>query len=260
MEAELELASPRGRRQVKINDFYLGYKKFDLRPDELLTRVMHPTTASERTVATVQNLAAARSRHFYVHRRNSNAARRRNDCEALIAYGAVGPTVMRLRKTEAILARPAVHRRNHGRRRRRSGRRNHADQRRPRQRGLSLSTGPQCAFEVLSRTSNWRPRNAQRRQTNSARFGHWSCDRHGVVHRRPADAGRRTARRLCRQPGRRADGSSRSTFAAAKALPGSRRAFTRPTICPAKNTSARCSEMNRSWPTAKCCTSASRSW
>ena len=37
MDAELELAGPQGRRTVNINRFYHGYKKFDLRPDELLT-------------------------------------------------------------------------------------------------------------------------------------------------------------------------------------------------------------------------------
>src|SRR5438105_4398958 len=31
-----------GARTVEVNDFYLGYKKFDLRPDEIITRVRVP--------------------------------------------------------------------------------------------------------------------------------------------------------------------------------------------------------------------------
>ena len=41
-EAELELASTGGKRIVPIVDFYQGYKKFDLRPGELLTRIRIP--------------------------------------------------------------------------------------------------------------------------------------------------------------------------------------------------------------------------
>src|SRR5262249_1377515 len=41
-EAELELVSTTGRRWVNINQFYSGYKQFDLRADELLTHVRIP--------------------------------------------------------------------------------------------------------------------------------------------------------------------------------------------------------------------------
>src|SRR5262249_39621588 len=40
--AQLELAGKRGTRLVPINNFYLGYKKFDLQPDEIITRVFVP--------------------------------------------------------------------------------------------------------------------------------------------------------------------------------------------------------------------------
>ena len=36
MDAVLELRSPASTRQVNINDFYKGYKKFDLRSGELM--------------------------------------------------------------------------------------------------------------------------------------------------------------------------------------------------------------------------------
>lgn len=40
--ARLVLASCAGEREVDIDRFYTGYKKFDLRPDELLTRIILP--------------------------------------------------------------------------------------------------------------------------------------------------------------------------------------------------------------------------
>lgn len=40
LEAKLVLSSAQGERQVAIADFYQGYKKFDLKADELLTKVI----------------------------------------------------------------------------------------------------------------------------------------------------------------------------------------------------------------------------
>src|SRR5262249_18637957 len=42
MEAVLELTAPAGNRLVNINNFYHGYKKFDLKSDELLAGVRIP--------------------------------------------------------------------------------------------------------------------------------------------------------------------------------------------------------------------------
>jgi xanthine dehydrogenase small subunit len=46
MEAMLELRSAVGSREVNINEFYKGYKKFDLRAGELVTRVRIPLPAT----------------------------------------------------------------------------------------------------------------------------------------------------------------------------------------------------------------------
>src|SRR5687767_6237745 len=40
--ATLELTGKSGARNVAIADFYLGYKKLDLRPDEIITRILIP--------------------------------------------------------------------------------------------------------------------------------------------------------------------------------------------------------------------------
>ncbi|HEY2882456.1 MAG TPA: FAD binding domain-containing protein [Pirellulales bacterium] len=103
MEAELELAGAAGRRRVNINDFYLGYKKLDLRPDELLAAVHIPLPQTDEML-----------RLYKISRRRDldistfTAALRielsgDTIAQAAIAYGAVGPTVLRLRRTEQFL-------------------------------------------------------------------------------------------------------------------------------------------------------------
>lgn len=42
LDARLELSSVSGKREVPISAFYTGYKKFDLKEDELLTKVIIP--------------------------------------------------------------------------------------------------------------------------------------------------------------------------------------------------------------------------
>jgi xanthine dehydrogenase small subunit len=103
MEAELELASVGGVRRVSITDFYRGYKQIDLRPGELIARVRIPLPPPDELL-----------RLYKVSRRRdldiasfTAAIRLRMDgeliVEAAIAFGAVGPTVIRARETEAFL-------------------------------------------------------------------------------------------------------------------------------------------------------------
>ena len=103
MEAVLELRSVKGSRDVNINDFYKGYKKLDLRPGELISRVRVPLPAEDELL-----------RLYKVSRRRdldiasfTAAIRVRLDgnviSEAAVAFGAVGPTVIRARQTEEFL-------------------------------------------------------------------------------------------------------------------------------------------------------------
>jgi xanthine dehydrogenase small subunit len=103
LECEIELASVRGRRWVNINQFYQGYKKMDLKADELITRLRMPLIGSQESL-----------RLYKISRRRDmdistfTAALRLTLDEgtirsAAIAMGAVGPTVLRLRKTETFL-------------------------------------------------------------------------------------------------------------------------------------------------------------
>ena len=99
--AELELTGTAGSRVVPIDRFYLGYKQFDLRPDEIITRIRIPA---------VHHLVKL----YKVSRRKDldisafTAAIRMDFEQGVIAnprivYGGVGPTLLRLPQTEAFL-------------------------------------------------------------------------------------------------------------------------------------------------------------
>jgi xanthine dehydrogenase small subunit len=103
MEAVLELRSATGCREVNINEFYKGYKKLDMRPGELITRVRVPLPADGELLRLYK---VSRRRDLDISSFTA-AIRMRLDgdtiSEAAIAFGAVGPTVIRARKTEEFL-------------------------------------------------------------------------------------------------------------------------------------------------------------
>lgn len=98
LDAEFELASLRGRRRVPAAAFWQGYKKIDLRPDELLVGMLLPPQAVGdlhfRKVGT--RMAQSISKVVF-------AGRYRRGLEARLAFGAVGPTPMRCLRAEAAL-------------------------------------------------------------------------------------------------------------------------------------------------------------
>jgi xanthine dehydrogenase small subunit len=104
LEARLELSSTSGIRVVPIREFYLGYKKLDLAPGEIITRILIPLPeesdelrlykVSKRSHLDISSFTAA------VLMRRSGAA----IASVRIAFGGVGPVVLRLAKTEAYLA------------------------------------------------------------------------------------------------------------------------------------------------------------
>src|SRR6185312_2828464 len=100
--ATLELASVDGTRTVKVADFYRGYKQFDLQPHEIITRVRVPMIRERLRLYKVSRRRdldiSAFTDAILVRTSNSHIE------EATIAYGGVGPVVMRLPKTESYLA------------------------------------------------------------------------------------------------------------------------------------------------------------
>lgn len=102
-DAELELTSKSGTRTVNINDFYLGYKQLDLNPGEMLTRVSIPLPPAEPQLRLYK---VSRRRDMDISSFTAAICIQQNGdriSDAKIAYGAVGPVVLRLHKTEAFL-------------------------------------------------------------------------------------------------------------------------------------------------------------
>jgi len=102
-DAELEIGSARGTRQVAFNQFYTGYRRTVLEPDELVLAVRIPKLAegerdffrkvgTRRAQAISKTVMAARARV------------REGLIESIsIGVGSVAPTVIRTRATERLL-------------------------------------------------------------------------------------------------------------------------------------------------------------
>lgn len=102
-DAELELISSTGTRRVLYRNFHLGYKKIDLRGDELLRAIHLPAPGAGyvdffRKVGTRK--AQAISKVCYAQRTRLVSGR---IAGIRIALGSVAPTVIRCLKTEAAL-------------------------------------------------------------------------------------------------------------------------------------------------------------
>jgi xanthine dehydrogenase small subunit len=90
-----------GTRSVPIDRFYLGYRKFDLQPDEIITRVRIPIVRD-----TLKLYKVSRRKDLDISAFTA-AIRLTLDGDRItrvtIAYGGVAPTVIRLPRTEAFL-------------------------------------------------------------------------------------------------------------------------------------------------------------
>jgi xanthine dehydrogenase small subunit len=103
LNAEIELGGPAATRRVSTNDYYTGYRKSVLKTDELITGVRIPLPASSdlfkvykisrRKDLDISTFTAA----FWGRIEGETIANIR------IAYGGVGPVILRLPKTEAAL-------------------------------------------------------------------------------------------------------------------------------------------------------------
>lgn len=102
--ATLELSGWTAVRSVSIEKFYRGYKTLDLQPDEIITRIRIPLPASADSLRLYKV-----SKRSHLDISSFTAAilmrRRADQIESVrIAYGGVGPVVLRLPKTERFLA------------------------------------------------------------------------------------------------------------------------------------------------------------
>jgi CO/xanthine dehydrogenase FAD-binding subunit len=103
-DAELELISASGARRVAYRDFHTGYKRMDMRADELLARIRLPRATGDwqtyyRKVGTRKAQAISKI-CFAAGARLGGDGRIR---DARLALGSVAPTVLRCARTEDAL-------------------------------------------------------------------------------------------------------------------------------------------------------------
>ncbi len=103
MDAVLELRSAKGTRQVRINDFYKGYKQFDMQKDEFISSIAIPLP-KEKDILKLYKVS--RRKHLDIST-NTAAFRLSLNGDKIdsiaIAYGGVAAVILRLPKTEAFL-------------------------------------------------------------------------------------------------------------------------------------------------------------
>jgi len=102
-DAELELISARGSRWIPYARFWTGYKKLELRPDELIRGIRLPRDKTRWT----QYYRKVGTRRAQAISKVCFAAAARMDAGRIvdlrIALGSVAPTVLRASETENIL-------------------------------------------------------------------------------------------------------------------------------------------------------------
>lgn len=101
-DAKVELASVDGTRTIDFKNFFLGYKKTALKPNEMVTRFIIAKAAGERSafVKIGTRKAQAISKVMGCFRLKLNGKK----IESLaIAFGSVAPIPVRLVKTESFL-------------------------------------------------------------------------------------------------------------------------------------------------------------
>jgi CO/xanthine dehydrogenase FAD-binding subunit len=102
-DAELELVSASGTRWVPYAGFHLGYKKMDMGPEEVIRNIRLPRTKKNwrqyyRKVGTRRAQAISK-----VCLAGAALVERGEISDIRIGLGSVAPTVLRCRKTEALL-------------------------------------------------------------------------------------------------------------------------------------------------------------
>lgn len=103
MEAKIEVTGVNGSRRININQFYTGYKRMAVQPDEIITRIFIPLPKPEEIIK-LYKVSRRRNLDISTFMAAFRATISNDSIERIsIAYGGVGPTILRLPKTEAFL-------------------------------------------------------------------------------------------------------------------------------------------------------------
>jgi xanthine dehydrogenase small subunit len=104
MDAELEVVGTAGARRIKIQSFYKGYKDLALESDELITRIFLPLP---KKTDLLRLYKVSRREHLDISSFAAAIRMSKDDedkiVDPVIAYGGVGPVIIRMRKTEEFL-------------------------------------------------------------------------------------------------------------------------------------------------------------
>jgi xanthine dehydrogenase small subunit len=102
-DARLELTGRNGMRTMPIASFYRGYKSLDLAADEIITRIIIPLPARGETLRLYK---VSKRSHLDISSFTAAMLMRRagDRIDSIrIAYGGVGPLILRLPRTESFL-------------------------------------------------------------------------------------------------------------------------------------------------------------
>jgi xanthine dehydrogenase small subunit len=103
MDAEIELTGINSTRRVNINNFYKGYKILDLNKDEMITRVFVPLDKADETLK-LYKVSKRKDLDISTFTAAILLKEKEGKIENInIAFGGVGPTVIRMPKTEEFL-------------------------------------------------------------------------------------------------------------------------------------------------------------
>lgn len=103
MNAEIELSGSNGLRNVNIRNFYKGYKILDLKPDEIITKIIIPLL-KENEILKIYKISKRKDLDISTFTAGFLMTKNNNKIESInIAFGGVGPVVIEMSKTEEFL-------------------------------------------------------------------------------------------------------------------------------------------------------------
>ena len=107
LDAELVLRSLRGERRLPLDEFFVGYRKTQLAPDELVLAIVVPLAATEGHTVRATSFKVSKRRELDISIVAAGLLLEQDERgrigKARLAFGGVAATPVRARETEALL-------------------------------------------------------------------------------------------------------------------------------------------------------------